>query len=132
VSRLRFAADETCVGDAIAWLEAQCTAHGLAHEIAACLAVVSEEIITNIVKYGGPPVPTVEFSIDYLPPAVQLTVIDDGVPFDPTAAEHPAPSDDLEQRGVGGLGLLLIREMMDEVAYARASGCNHLTLRKRI
>jgi serine/threonine-protein kinase RsbW len=132
LSRLLFAAEDAHINEAMMWIEAQCAVNGLGREIAACLAVVSEEVITNIVKYGGRPAPNVELTVSYLPPSVQLTVIDDGVPFDPTSAPELELSDDIELRSAGGLGLRLIREMMDEVAYARDGGRNYLVLVKHV
>lgn len=54
--------------------------------------------------------------------AVEL--IDEGIPFDPLAAEEPDTKASLEERGIGGLGILLIRRTMDEVHYRREDNHN--------
>ena len=57
---------------------------------------------------------------------------DKGVPFDPTAAPDPDTTLSAEERPIGGLGILLVRKLMDTVSYSRQSGQNVLTMRKKI
>jgi serine/threonine-protein kinase RsbW len=132
VSRLRLRAERERVGAVMAWLDARCAALGLGQDVANRLALVCEEVVLNVAGYGGPPVPTIELDLSYAPPTLQLTVTDDGRPFDPTLEAPPALGLELEDRAIGGLGILMIRELMDEVEYARTRGCNRLTLRKRV
>jgi anti-sigma regulatory factor (Ser/Thr protein kinase) len=63
---------------------------------------------------------------------VTTTIEDDGRPFDLSEAAEPDVSAPLEERSVGGLGLLLIRRLMDDVTYERRNGRNRLTLKKQI
>jgi anti-sigma regulatory factor (Ser/Thr protein kinase) len=63
---------------------------------------------------------------------VSLTVQDEGVPFNPLdapAADDTAP---IEERPIGGLGIHLVRKLMDEIAYAREGNRNRLVVRKRV
>ena len=60
-----------------------------------------------------------------------MTVIDDGHPFDPLAVPMPSLHADLEHRAVGGLGIFLLRQLADHVAYERRDGTNRLTLTKQ-
>lgn len=53
---------------------------------------------------------------------------DRGVPFDPLSSDEPDVSAPMEERGQGGLGILLIRRVMDEVHYSREGGLNRLRL----
>jgi serine/threonine-protein kinase RsbW len=62
---------------------------------------------------------------------VEITVADDGPPFNPLEQPAPERGRSLEALEPGGLGIALIRALMDEVRYAR-DGRNTLTLRKRI
>ena len=57
-------------------------------------------------------------------------VTDNGHPFDPTAAPDPDLSLPLEQRDPGGLGIHLMRQMMDRLHYQRRDGRNILRLEK--
>jgi len=61
-----------------------------------------------------------------------LTVSDDGVPFDPLAVAPPDTSLPLEQRPLGGLGIHLVRHLVDEVTYERRGDRNVLTLVKAV
>ncbi len=64
---------------------------------------------------------------------VIFRLIDEGVPFDPTQeGEAPDVSSAAEDRPVGGLGIFLIKQMMDEVSYERKDGQNILKMIKRI
>jgi serine/threonine-protein kinase RsbW len=57
-----------------------------------------------------------------------VQLIDEGVPFDPLALEEPDINAKLEDRKIGGLGVLLIRRVMDEVHYQRKGSSNILTM----
>ena len=81
------------------------------------LRLASEEIVVNIVTYaypaaGGP------LAITW----------DNGIPFNPL--EYPAPAVDvpLENREIGGLGIMMVRKRMRDVRYRRAAGTNVLTV----
>ena len=58
--------------------------------------------------------------------------MDSGVPFDPTAKEKADTTLPAEERQIGGLGILLVRELMDSINYERNQGKNVLTLVKKI
>lgn len=61
--------------------------------------------------------------------SVEIEMLDNGAPFDPLSdAPIPDPDAPLESRPVGGLGIYLIRNMVDEAHYRRADGRNCLTL----
>ena len=61
-----------------------------------------------------------------------FTISDSGKPFDPTAARPVDTSLSAEQRPIGGLGIHLVRQIMDEVSYARVEDRNILTLKKKV
>ena len=61
-----------------------------------------------------------------------LTLIDSGKPFDPLAREDPDLSLPAEQREAGGLGIRMVKKLLDEVRYAYEDGQNVLTMRKRV
>jgi anti-sigma regulatory factor (Ser/Thr protein kinase) len=100
--------------------------------------IAFDEVLTNICRYAwtdaGQHVILVEAVIDG--PAgdatVSITFADDGVPFDPLATAAPSLDDDIDERRMGGLGIHLVRELMDEVRYVRAGPSNRLTLIKRL
>ena len=61
-----------------------------------------------------------------------LTIEDGGLPFDPTQVAEADTTLSAEERPIGGLGIFLVRQLMDTVAYQRVEGKNRLTLMKRI
>ena len=94
------------------------------------LAVVAEEILSNIVRDAWPDREpghcVVDVSADAAPDAVHvnLRTEDDGVAFDPTAATPPNLAASLEDRAVGGLGIFLIQSMTDTQRYQRMGNRN--------
>lgn len=92
-----------------------------------------EEIFVNISNYAyfpdvGPA--TVRVSISDQPPMVDITFIDNGVPYDPLKRADPDVSLPAEQRGIGGLGIFIVKKSMDDVKYEYRDGHNILTLKK--
>ena len=93
-----------------------------------------EEIFMNIVMHGSRPglAPRVEVSLDRDAESVTMTVEDDGPEFDPLSLPPPDVTASLADRKVGGLGVFLVRKMMDSVSYARIAGRNQLRMSKRL
>lgn len=99
------------------------------------LNLVLEEAVSNIIFYayvGQDVKDAVDISL--LLEGGMLTVIvkDHGVPFDPTAKEDPDITLSAEERPIGGLGIFLIKKIMDEVSYRREDGQNVFIMKKRI
>ena len=63
---------------------------------------------------------------------LKFTISDWGIPFDPTANKEVDTTLSAEERPIGGLGIHLIRQMMDSINYERIDGKNVLTLRKKL
>lgn len=121
------------IGQIAKELEAFCAAEGIPEDTAWRLKVAMDEIVTNIVSYGAPagPQPMIEVWFQRDGELVDVRVADDGVAFDPLSQPAPAVSAPLEGRRPGGLGIALIRGLMDEVRYHRTTR-NVLILRKRL
>jgi serine/threonine-protein kinase RsbW/sigma-B regulation protein RsbU (phosphoserine phosphatase) len=88
------------------------------------------EALDNVVAYAFPDAAEHEIRIRIAAEgdAVRLEVEDDGRAFDPLQAERPPPPRSLEEAPIGGLGIHLIRSMLDECHYRREAGRNRLTL----
>ncbi len=99
------------------------------------LNLVLEEALTNIILYGFQDTDKhsieMEFSRTQIDQLV-VSVIDDGHPYDPTQKEDPDLSLPAEERPVGGLGIFLIKKIMDKVEYHRNNNKNFLILTKNI
>lgn len=98
--------------------------------------LVLEEIATNVINYAFPQSEKHSFSIIADGDAggmLTFQIIDDGVAFDPT---NEAPDVDVslgvEERPIGGLGIFLVKQIMDDVIYNREDNKNILTLRKKL
>ena len=93
-----------------------------------------EEIFTNIISYGFDDdlEHTITISLDYDGQRMQITMIDDGNPFDINQADNPDLNIPLAQKEVGGLGIFLIRQYMDEISYVRDKNKNIIMLTKNI
>ena len=95
--------------------------------------LVLEELVLNVVNHGNDGGEG-EIVIELVSEAEMVTIqiIDDGRPFDPlTDAPEPDTESGIEDRAVGGLGIHLVRTMMDEVSYRREENKNHIRLVKR-
>ncbi len=93
-----------------------------------------EEAVVNVMNYaysdGKQGFVTVKAMSDGH--ELRLVVIDSGVAFDPTNKEKPDVSLSVEERPIGGLGIFLVRELMDSINYERTDGRNILTMMKNI
>jgi len=121
------------LGRAAEWLDGLLASAEAPPRVIAALQVALEEVLNNILCYGyadlDPHKIEVRFSADLS--TATLEVLDDGIEFDPTQYQ-PAPSDNAADPESGGLGLLFVRRLMDEVGFERIDEHNHLTLRKRM
>ena len=70
--------------------------------------------------------------LDRLGKKVTLTVLDDGAPFDPLSAPSPNADLSIDDRPIGGLGVHMMRKLMDEISYQRRNGQNHIVMTKRM
>jgi anti-sigma regulatory factor (Ser/Thr protein kinase) len=99
--------------------------------------LATDEAFTNIVEhaYGGESLDWVECTCKITATALIIILHDCGQAFDPTKVSEPDLDAPLEERETGGLGIYLMRKLMDEVHFAPASeskdGCNTLTMIKR-
>ncbi len=88
-----------------------------------------EEALVNIFKYAYPEAPgEVEVGCGVENDRLMIEVIDSGVPFDLTTSPDPDLVSDVDQRKIGGLGIFLIKKMVDELRYRREGARNILSL----
>lgn len=94
-----------------------------------------EEILVNVVFHGKPAdgrTPLIEVRLDADGESVRMVILDDGLPFDPLSLESPDVHAPLEERPVGGLGIHLVRTLMDDVRWRHVDGRNELTLLRKL
>jgi anti-sigma regulatory factor (Ser/Thr protein kinase) len=92
--------------------------------------IALDELLSNAIGYGG--ARTADVAVGLASDRIEVMLADDGRPFDPFGATAPPPDTSLpiEERPLGGLGIHLVRELMDEVSYARRDDRNVVVLTK--
>ncbi len=98
--------------------------------------VAIDEIASNVVfyAYGEDNTGELEFIIEYddNKSSVAITFIDEGMEYDPLKKEDPDITLSVDERAIGGLGIFMVKKMMDNMTYLRESGKNILTIEKKI
>ena len=123
------------VGRLRAFFFSVCREHGIDDETAKTLNLALEEWVANVINYAYPKGMRVhvEVTADVSDDVLTLVIKDHGAAFDPTQHEEVDIDAELDERAIGGLGIHLIRTIMDTVEYQRTSdGYNRLVLTKRI
>lgn len=93
--------------------------------------IAIDELIANIAKYAysneiGQVVVQVDMNKDY----ILMNFIDKGIPYNPLERAEPDVTLSLEERKVGGLGIYLVKKLMDDITYEYIDGKNVLKVRK--
>jgi anti-sigma regulatory factor (Ser/Thr protein kinase) len=106
--------------------------HGVPRESLVDLQVALDEIVSNVIKYAWPEGGTREVSVRMTArkDAVDIEVIDDGEAFNPLSVAPPKRSPGRKPR-IGGVGIHMVKQLMDRVEYARTDGRNHMIFTKR-
>lgn len=104
-----------------------------APELEFTLHLVVEEIVVNIVNYAYPKDIDGEVIIDIVSDdtEISLAFTDRGTPFNPLEKEDPDTTLGAEDRPIGGLGIFLVKQTMDNVDYRYENGCNIFTISKK-
>ncbi len=115
------------------FFESVCTEHGIDKETFKMLNLAVEEWVANVINYAYPNGTRghVELTAKVVEGVLTLVVKDHGVAFDPTKHEDADVEASMDERKIGGLGIYLVKTIMDTVQYERsADGYNVLTLTK--
>lgn len=107
---------------------------GMDMSLVMSLNLAIEEAVVNVMEYAYPPGVKGTVDIDVIANDYRLKIIisDGGIPFDPTKKEKVDTTLSAEERPIGGLGIHLVREIMDSVNYEYKDRKNILTLRKNL
>src|SRR5262245_33933777 len=108
--------------------------HRIPESVVQAVTLALDEVITNTISYGyDDQVPhEIRVHLTLADGRLSAEVEDDARPFNPLTAPRPDLTSPVEARPVGGLGVHLVRSMMDQVDYRRESGKNHLIMSKRL
>ncbi len=107
--------------------------HGLPAKIAFDLNLALDELLTNTILYGYEDERkdhVIRIRVSIVEDVIELTLEDDGRPFNPLEAPPPDLGAALTDRPAGGLGIHLVRSLTDQIEYQRSEGKNLLTIKK--
>ena len=106
---------------------------GLPQDLNMPINLALEETVTNVMLYAYPGKSgRVLVEAETSPGQVIFTISDTGIAFDPTKQEEPDITQGVEDRPIGGLGIYLVKQIMDDVRYERKEDKNILTLLKKL
>lgn len=109
--------------------------NNLDDELAFKINLCFDELITNTIHYGikDDLQHAIQVSMNIAQDVLTVVIKDDGAEYDPFV-QAPVPDLELgvDERPIGGLGVFLVKEFMDQVGYARDRGFNFITLTKRV
>ena len=116
------------------FVSAACEAVGFDEMTTMQMNVAIEEAVVNVMNYAYPQGERGDVTVKVASNGMRLkfTIIDSGKAFDPTSQEDVDTTLPAEERPIGGLGIHLVRKIMDSISYKRLNGLNVLTLRKNL
>lgn len=97
--------------------------------------VALDELLSNVCHYAYDDGDGyVSVRVEEIPDidSVRITLLDEGIPFDPLQQEDPDTTLGLHERGVGGLGIYMVKKSMDDIQYEYRDGMNILTVVKTL
>lgn len=128
-----FKADVDELSNVMGWVEHELEDTDCSGKMRMQISVCVEEIFINIAQYAYES-PGGEVSLELLNESgiLLLRFSDSGRPFDPLSNQEPDIKMQAEERPIGGLGIHIVKKMMDEVNYSFENGKNILTMKKLI
>ena len=97
--------------------------------------IAIDEIFSNISYYAYQPDKgdaTIQLEVSDAPPAVTITFIDHGIPYNPLSQDEPDTTLSADERKIGGLGIFMVKKSMDDLMYEYKEGKNILKMKKII
>lgn len=115
-------------------VSAWCRGNNISSSVEFHVNLALDEIISNVIRYGWKDSGEHQFNIrlSLLNDEVTVEVEDDATPFNPLEAPVPDLDQPLDERPVGGLGIHLVRQVMEGLEYQRLEGKNLLVMKKKI
>jgi len=132
---IKIPAQVECLDEVLEFVETAISSHGvegLDRKFNININIAIEEIFVNIANYaypsgGGDINVSVEFSADGL----IIEFSDSGIPYNPLEKDDPDTTLSAEDREIGGLGIYMVKQMMDNITYRYENNSNILTLFKK-
>ena len=116
------------------FVEEVCESHGVDMMTTMQLNLALEEAVVNVMTYGYPEGTKgyVDISVQSESDCLTFVISDSGQPFDPTTKGDVDTTLPAEQRSIGGLGIHLVKQLMDSIQYEYKDEHNVLTLKKKL
>jgi len=121
------------VDKAIEFVDEMLEEYGCGMKEQMAIDVAVDELFANIAHYAYNPetgYATVKVEVVEDPLSVEITFVDNGKPYDPLAKADPDTTQSIEDREIGGMGILIVKKSMDAVDYEYKDGKNILTIKK--
>ncbi|MCL4807378.1 MAG: ATP-binding protein [Thermoanaerobaculia bacterium] len=133
-SKLSVAGSRAGLGRATEAFEAFSASHGVSDPVRRSIQVVLDELLSNTIRCGagGGRDLTISLTFRLDADALRVEILDDGTPFDPLERASPDTTLPLEKRPVGGLGVMLVKNLVDEISWEDDAGRNRVRIRKRL
>ncbi len=105
---------------------------GVPPAIAATFHIIFDDLLNNVISYGFNDEQRhfIDISMELTANSLIVSITDDGVPFNPLAETAPDTTLSIEDRQIGGLGIHIVVNMVDDISYQRTADKNVLTLTK--
>jgi len=128
-SRLQIRADAADLPTAVKKLEIFCCANQLPESSCNVMKLALDEVLSNIIKYAyrSAENEAVDIELTYASDKFMVSVEDSGVAFNPISFAHAVSLGPLESRKAGGLGILFVKSLLDNVLYERVANRNKIT-----
>lgn len=126
--KLKTEAKLECIAEVTKFFEEQLEKCGAPMSVCAQVGIATDEIFSNIVHYSG--ATSVTAGCETEDHKVILRFEDNGRPYDPTKNQDPDVTLPVQERKIGGLGIFIVKQMMDHISYEYLDGFNILTLEK--
>ena len=131
---LKFKNEEQELTRVTEFMENVCDELQLDMHVAMKLQVAMEEMVTNVIFYAYPEGTSADIFLTAESDGKELAFVlsDTGKPFDPTAKEDADIDTNPMDREQGGMGILIVKNIMNEVSYQRLGDMNQLTMKKKL
>ena len=132
--QLTFKNEEQELNRVAEFMETVCDDLQLDMHVAMKIQVAMEEMVTNVIFYAYPKGTSADIKLTAESDGKEVTFVlsDTGKPFDPTAKEDADLDVNPMDREQGGMGILIVKNIMNEVSYERLGDMNQLTMKKKL
>ena len=120
--------------EALNFIEEELETHGASMKATNVILVSAEEIYANVAMYAyeGRQLGNCKIITEFEDDSIKITFIDSGMPFNPLAKIDPDVHAAIEDRGIGGLGIYMVKNTMDECTYAYENEQNIFSMKRTI